>query len=151
MKTRWKVLIVIAAIVFLFRIPLPQGDFEGGQEYDHFGYDDGYGLLQIGSSMEKNKYQLNTDESYAVSPDRNKLKIQSEPHSFDLQMNFPQHPYIRDRIYVIKPNGERYESLESGNWEFHFTLDGEENKIYRIFKGKRWTFYYNPILHGSPL
>jgi len=62
MKTRWKILILFVAILLFARIPLQQGDFKGGEEYDHFGYHDGYGLLQIGSSMEKNKYNLNPEE-----------------------------------------------------------------------------------------
>ncbi|MDH5612254.1 MAG: hypothetical protein OEY66_07350 [Gammaproteobacteria bacterium] len=151
MKTRWKILVLFVAILLFARIPLQQGDFKGGEEYDHFGYDDGYGLLQIGSSMEKNNYNLNPEESYAISPDGNRLKIETEPHPFDLENNFPKHPYVRDRVYLIKPNGERYESLSSGNWEFHFTLNDPEGKINRVFKGERWTFYYSPIWHGSPL
>ena len=151
MKKGLKILAIFAAIVLIARIPLPQGDFRGGQKYDHFGYYDGYGLLQIGSNMKNNNHKFNFKKSYALSPDGDRLILQTEPHPFDLEMHFPEHPYVRDRIYVVGPNGDRYENLPSGAWEFHFILDSPEGEVYRVFKGNIWMFLYSPILHGSPL
>ena len=151
MKKMWKILAAIIVIIFIARISLPQGDFRGGQKYDHFAYHDMYGLLQIGTSMKINNHKLNLEESYAISPDGDNLKIQTEPHQFDLEGHFPEHPYVRDRIYVIKSNGKRYEDLTYGRWEFHFTLDSPEGKVYRVFKGNISRFLYSPILHGLPL
>jgi len=146
-----KTLFVVVLTCFLCGcIPCKQAVFKGGEQYDHFGYYEYYGLLQIGPSNAGKTAKVLVNGSYAIDPSGRRLSIETEEHDYDKQQKDPRAPYIRDRIYVLDQNGNRLSKLKDGNWKFVFALSTPKGREERTFESKVWTFYYNPILHGPP-
>lgn len=131
-------------------MPLQQADILGGTGYDHLGvYSEDYGsLVQIGPSNEEKKIKIIPEESYAQYSDGTKLRVDVEPHEFDVRQGYP---YIRDRLWVLDEKGRRKKKIENGDWRFLITFaDKDGRKGTREFKASYWTFHYIPVIHGPP-
>jgi len=134
-------------------IPLQQTNIVGGRGYDHFGLygETGYGLLQIGPSNTPKKSHVIDSQSFALSPKGVRLRIETEPHPYDIEKKSPKVPYVRDRVYVLDAEGRRItRPLKNGQWKFHFTMRTPKGIETRDFDADLWTFFYNPVIHGSP-
>jgi len=145
MKSYW--IAIVGLLLCAGCMPLKQGTLQGVGRYDYFGYDNGYGLLQIGPSNVKKTAILLPKKSYAISPSGKKLRIESEEHDYDIEQ---KDIYIRDEIYVVSENGKRLKELSNGKWKFVFSLLLPTGPAERVFEGTITTFYYNPIIHGPP-
>ena len=66
-------------------MPLKQYNVTGGKRYDGIGYDEeGYGLLQIGSSNQPKTTSIVDAESFAIGPRGKRYSVESEPHPYHL-------------------------------------------------------------------
>ena len=141
---------IIVLTLLLGCMPLKQYHVTGGEQYDHFGYHNGYGLLKIGPSNIAKTVSLVDAESFAVGPRGKRYSIKSEPHPYDLEKPGSRSPYVRDRIYLIDKNGKKISNWRNGQWQFTFVLDTPQGQINRHFTMTLGTFYYNPATHGPP-
>lgn len=144
----------VACLLLLFPLAscmvLKQESVNGGGPDDHFGYYETArcGLLQIGASSKPKEIKLVEQESYAISPDGVRYRIQTEEHPFDIEQGYP---YIRDRVYLIDKTGTRVsKDWKNGKWEFHFVIQGPKGRETRDFEPKYWNFYYCILIHGAP-
>ena len=146
--------LLILMIALTGCMPVKQYHVTGGQQYDSFSYLDHLrcGLLQIGPSNIPKAFKIVDSESHAVSPDGKRVGISTEPHDYDLRPDKdPSAPYVRDRVYLVAADGKRVtRKWEDGLWEFHFVLDAPSGRETRDFEMQVSTFYYNPVVHGSP-
>ena len=152
MRSEHVLLILMLAIAGC--MPVKQYHVIGGQQYDSFSYSDHLccGLLQIGPSNTPKAYTIVDAESHAVSPDGKRLGISTEPHDYDLRSDKDARvPYVRDCVYLVAADGKRDKrKWKDGLWRFHFMLDAPSGRETRDFNMQVSTFYYTPVVHGSP-
>lgn len=141
--------VLVAALALGGCIPLQQPMVTGGEQYDSFGYHDGYGLLQVGPSNVVKTVAIVDAESYAVGPRGERYGVESEPHPH-MGRNDARVPYVPDCIFLTNAKGRRIRGWRDGKWTFVFALDTPRGRETREFAMTLSTFYYNPLVHGPP-
>jgi hypothetical protein len=111
-------------------------------------YGGGYFVTQFGESYRPRQGTIVPAASYLIGPNNRRYGIETEVHAFDVER---QSVHLRERVYVVRPDGKRLGRLPSGSWRAHIvwqTEDGE--RIAHDYKANVWLFWYTPLLHGPP-
>ena len=105
--------------------------------------DDRYVLVGVDMNREK----IVAEQSHISDSSGKRYTIKVEPHQYDIQQKFA---VLRADVYPCNSDGSHLRRWSNGIWSFHFVV--ETNGVTRVIEQQRryWTFYYSPIIHGSP-